>query len=155
MQNNKRVTLKTIALQVGVSPVTVSKALNDRYDISREMKQRILAVANELGYTPNHLAKSLRVGCTETIGVIVSDISNPFFGSVISGIEKVLRDEEYHVLLCDANEDPQLEERALRVLLSRRVDGIIITPVEERNFPPSPSPSSEDKYAMRSFGSIY
>ncbi|WP_369018255.1 LacI family DNA-binding transcriptional regulator [Thermatribacter velox] len=108
--------------------------LNNRYDVSQETRKRILAIIEELGYAPNHLARSLRMGQTKTIGVVISDVSNPFFGSVISGIENILREEGYCVLLYNANEDAQREEEVFKVLLERRVDGVIITPVDESNF---------------------
>jgi LacI family transcriptional regulator len=101
--------------------------------VSEETRKRVLAIAEELGYTPNHLAKSLRTGKTKTIGIVVSDISNPFFGTVIRGIGDVLRREGYHILLCDSNEDPHLEEETFMVLLKRRVDGMIVTTTDENN----------------------
>lgn len=129
----KRVTLKTIASRAGVSTVTVSRALNSRYDVSEETRRKILAIAKELGYTPNHLAKSLKSGRTKTVGVIVSDISNPFFGTAIRGMVEALRKKKCHILLCDSSEDPSLEEESFQVLLERRVDGIIVTTSSEEN----------------------
>ncbi len=130
-QNNaNRINLKTIAKMAGVSVTTVSRALNDKTDISLETKRKILDIVNELGYTPDHLARSLRTRKTGAIGVIVSDITNPFFGSVIRGIEDALQKEEYSIFLCNSDENYEREERAIKTLLRKKVDGIIITPVE-------------------------
>ncbi len=131
---SEKLTLRTIARKAGVSATTVSRALGNREGINPETRKKILSIANELGYTPNHLARSLKVGKTKTVGVIVSDISNPFFSVVIDGIEKTFREKGYSILLCDSDEDVRLESKATETLLQRRVDGVIITPVDESTF---------------------
>ena len=126
-----KVTLATIAKKAGFSTITVSRALNNKPDINTQTKEKILTIAKELGYTPNLLAKSLKAGKTRTIGVIVSDISNPFFSLVIKGIEDFLRKKGYSFILGNSDEDYKRETEAIRLMIQKRVDGILITPVEK------------------------
>jgi len=99
------VTLKDIAKEAGVSVNTVSRALNNKPDINFETKNKILEIARRLGYTPNMLARSLRLKRTGTIGLVVADISNPFYGSLVKGIENEAREKEYSIILCDTDEE--------------------------------------------------
>jgi LacI family transcriptional regulator len=125
------VTLKDIAKTAGVSVMTVSRALNDKPDICKETKNYILKIARELGYTPNSLAKSLVTRKTYTIGIIVPDNLDPFYPEVVQGIADQCRDRGYSIILCHSlgNADKELEYLVL--LRSKRVDGMIIYPVQE------------------------
>lgn len=111
---------------------TVSRVLNgksDRYRISKETQQLILDAAKELDYSPNQLARGLRLKRTNTIGYIIPDISNPFFASIAKSVEKSARKSGYSIILCDSEENTEIEENLLQLMLDRKVDGLIISPV--------------------------
>ncbi|MFC1619449.1 LacI family DNA-binding transcriptional regulator [Candidatus Neomarinimicrobiota bacterium] len=131
MVENKRVTITSIANQVGCSTTTVSRVLNglaERYRISKSTEESILSVAAELGYTPDQLARGLRMKRTHTIGLIIPDISNPFFSTVARNVEVEARKAEYSIFLYDTQDDTNLEVDSIRLLLSRKIDGLIICP---------------------------
>jgi len=96
----------------------------------------ILEIAKKQNYHPNVKAQSLRIKRTMTIGLIVPDIQNPFFGEIVSSIERLLQKHGYSTFLCNSNEDPEKEEFYLESLLNRKVNGIILSPAqfEERNY---------------------
>ncbi len=125
-------TLKSIAEKLGVSVTTVSRVINgksSRYRISKETEELILNAAKELSYSPNQLARGLRLKRTNTIGYIIPDISNPFFASIAKSVEKSARKFGYSILLCDSEEDTDIERSTLQLMLNRKVDGLIISPV--------------------------
>lgn len=122
-------TLKEVAEICGVSLATASRALNNRNDVSAQTRERVVKVAEELGYVPSSLAKGLWSGKTKVVGVLVSTIENPFYAQVVSGIEKLLSEKGYNILLCSSYEDPEKELEAVKVLLTQRVDGLILAPV--------------------------
>lgn len=123
------VSLREIAEKSGYSVNTVSRALRDEDDVKPETKAAIQAIAQELRYIPNKVATSLRLGRTNTIGIVSADSSNPFFAEVIRGIEEAARASSYHILLVNTEEDPQRELEAIEVLVGRQVDGILLMPV--------------------------
>ncbi|HCI29045.1 MAG TPA: LacI family DNA-binding transcriptional regulator [Fervidobacterium sp.] len=127
----KFVTIRDVAATAGVSINTVSRALNDKPDINEETKKRVLRVAKELGYVRDATALSLRYGLTRVVGVIFEDSSNPFFSEVFKGIEMKARENGFSVILMNTEKDYNVEEEAIRTMISRRVDGIIITPTQE------------------------
>jgi len=126
----RRVTLRDVAREAGVSVNTVSRALNGKPDVSPETRARVLKVAKRLGYRPDRLARGLRSNKTGTIGVIVTDIANPFFGALVKGVEEAARKSNYSIILQDTDEDYEREEEAIQVMLAERVDGLLITPVQ-------------------------
>lgn len=129
---SSNVTLKSIAERLDVSVTTVSRVLNgksDRYRISKETQELINTAAKELSYSPNQLARGLRLKRTNTIGYIIPDISNPFFSSIAKNVEKSARKLGYSILLCDSEEDTKIEENLLQLMIDRKVDGLIISPV--------------------------
>ena len=129
---SSNVTLKSIADRLNVSVTTVSRVLNgksDRYRISRETQELINTAAKELSYSPNQLARGLRLKRTNTIGYIIPDISNPFFSCIAKSVEKSARKLGYSILLCDSEEDTKIEENLLQLMIDRKVDGLIISPV--------------------------
>ncbi|HAF70992.1 MAG: Transcriptional regulator, LacI family [Acetothermia bacterium 64_32] len=127
----KRVTLKDVALEAGVSINTASRALNNKPEISPETKEKVLKVAQSLGYRPNRLARALRSNKTGTIGVIVGDIANPYFSMLVRGIERTARQFDYSVILQGTDEDYDREEEAIEIALAEQVDGILITPTQK------------------------
>jgi len=122
--------LKDIAEKVGVSITTVSRALNNKEDIHPQTKKKILEIAENMGYMPNAVARSLKLKETKTVGVVITDISDPFFAPIVRGIEKTAQQEGYNVILCDTDENYQVEEKALKTLMERRVDGFLIIPAQ-------------------------
>ena len=124
--------IKKIQEIAGFSYSTISRVLNGKakeYRISDETCRTILNAAEKLEYRPNILARSLRLRKTNTIGLIVPDIQNPFFGELSWRIERLLREHGYSTILCNTNEIPENEEFYLKVLVDRQVDGIIISPI--------------------------
>lgn len=123
---SSQVTIKDIALQLNISPSTVSRALKDHPDISSDTKKAVNELAKKLHYQPNSIALSLRKQRSFTIGVIIPEIVHYFFSNVISGIEDVADKEGYHVIICQSNESYEREVRSTHALLSSRVDGFLV-----------------------------
>ncbi|OCA82881.1 LacI family DNA-binding transcriptional regulator [Pseudobacillus wudalianchiensis] len=119
-------TIKEIAEMAKVSRSTVSRVLNDSGYVSEEARRRVLAVIEETGYMPSQHAKALRTKKTKVIGVILPKISTETSGRVVNGINEVLQDQGYQILLTATNLDYQKEIEYLRLLKSRQVDGIIL-----------------------------
>jgi len=126
------VTLRDIAKKAGVSTTTVSRALNNKDDIDPSTKERIIRLAEQMGYAPNAIARGLRVKKTKTIGTIIADISDPFFAPIVKGIESVARQEGYNIILSDTDENYEIEKEIIKTLIAKRVDGILITPVQSK-----------------------
>ncbi|MFW6248347.1 MAG: LacI family DNA-binding transcriptional regulator [Bacteroidota bacterium] len=129
----KKVSLKDIANKVGVSTALVSYVLNGlekERRVGPEIAERIHAAAKELKYQPNQIARSLRKGTTNTIGLIVADISNPFFGQLARIIEDEAAKHNYTVIFGSSDEDCSKSSALMEALLNRQVDGLLITPTE-------------------------
>lgn len=122
------VTMREVAQQAGVSIKTVSRVVNEQGEISEDTRQRVLAVINELGYRPNMVARGLVTQRTYTVGLVVADITNPFFPEVARGVQDVARARDYNIFLCNSDENQQEELRTLHSLAAQGVDGIIIFP---------------------------
>ena len=127
----KKITLKELAKILGVSISTVSKALNNSYEISNATKSKIQKVAKQYSYTPNKLASSLKSGKTKTIGVIIPSIRNKFFARVLYGIDKVATKKGYNIITCISNESFQKEVTNIEVLANGSIDGFIVAIAEE------------------------
>lgn len=130
----KKITLKEIAQFFDVSISTVSKAINDSHEISRELKFKIQTYAKEHKYRPNKVALSLLQKKTKTIGVVVPNILNYFFTQVFSGIEKVANERGYILLSCISDESYEKEVATLEFLGGGTVDGLIVSMAEETQF---------------------
>lgn len=131
--NQKKVSIKDIAKRLNVSITTVSFVLNGKAKekrISEELTQKILTLVEETGYKPNQLAKGLRTGKTSTIGLMVEDISNPFFSSVASLIEENAYKKGYKIIYCSTKNSPRKAKELIRMFRDTNVDGFIITPPE-------------------------
>jgi LacI family transcriptional regulator len=122
------VTLRDVAHEAGVSKVTAARVLGSYGTASPGAKEKVLAAARALGYRPNELARSMTTGRSRTIGVIVGDIENPYFGRAVRGISEVATAAGFDVILANSGEDVGKEQAAVRVLLGKRVDGLIVTP---------------------------
>ncbi|HTG71963.1 MAG TPA: LacI family DNA-binding transcriptional regulator [Candidatus Udaeobacter sp.] len=123
----KRARLKEVANLAGVSSATVSNALNGTKFVSDEIKAKIDAAIEELNYQPNIVAKSLRMQESKIIGVLISDVANPFFSAVVRGMEEELAKSNYNILLCNTNSSIEKERNYLDVLIGKRVDGLIVS----------------------------
>lgn len=123
--------LKTIARLAGVSVSTVSRVLSGKSKKKNHKTEKILEIAEKLGYKKNLLARSIRTGKSYTIGVIISDISYSFYPEIVKGIEEVLTEKGYGMILKNTFEDPEKEKRAIHNLVERQVEGIIISPILE------------------------
>jgi len=124
---SSQATIKDIARELGISPSTVSRALKDHPDISPKTRKAVKELAEKLNYEPNAIALSLRSRSSRTIGVIIPEIVHYFFSSVISGIEEVAYQSGYTVIICQSNEDYDKERNIIHTLMSKRVDGILVS----------------------------
>jgi LacI family transcriptional regulator len=130
----KRVSLKVIAEELSVSVATVSLVLsgkNERGRVSQEVEKKILNKAAELNYMPNSFAKGLKMGRSKTLGLIVADVSNVFFGTLALHIQEYAEKEGYAVIIANTNEQEEKMEKMIKLLTSRQVDGLIVTPTEK------------------------
>ena len=125
----KRATIKDVAALAGVSAATVSRALDDHPEISHETKARVRAACAELGYVPNAAARGLTGQATHTIGLVVPDISNPYFSAMATAIEQTAAASGYRVFLSNSLRKPEQELRAIENFMARQVDGILISPI--------------------------
>ncbi len=134
MAQKKKVLLKDIALKAGVSVALVSYVLNGKGRKNRVRKEKadsIIAIAKAMNYQPNHLAKSLRSGKSFTIGLVIADISNPFFANIARIVENQARLHGYTVIYGSSDEDATKSMDLINVLINRRVDGFIIVSTEK------------------------
>ncbi len=132
----KKTSLADIANSLGVSRTLVSMVLNGRGDengINSDTQKRVLAKAKELNYKPNQLARGLRLGRTNTIGLIVADISNPFYATVARGIEDLAGQHGFRLMVCSSDEDSQKESELIQMFRDRQADGLIISTTQQNN----------------------
>lgn len=128
----KKVTMVDVAKQANVSKSTVSQFLNKRYDyMSDETKKRIEQAIDVLGYQPNIIARSLKQKSTSTIGVIVANILHAFSTQVIRAIEDICHEQDFHIIVCNADDDSNKEKKYIEMLRAKQVDGLIIFPTAE------------------------
>ncbi len=127
----RRVTARDVARALGLSTMTVSRALNRRPNVSEDTRALVFRTARQLGYSPNAIAKSLALNKTYTIGVVVPEISHSFFPEAIRGIEEVVCSAGYHIILTHSAERANRERDALEMLGSKRVDGILISTAQD------------------------
>ena len=123
-----RTTITDVAAEAQVHPSTVSRVLNGHptSSIRPETRKRIVLAADRLGYRPSALARSLRLQRTLTLGMLVPDITNPFFSSIIKGAEHTARERGYNLILCNSEDEPEREATYLHVLRQGQVDGVLI-----------------------------
>lgn len=122
-------TIKDIAKKADVSYATVSRALNNKKGVNSRTRERILTLAKKLNYRPNAIARGLVKKQTYTLGLIIPDITNPFFSEVARGIEDQANKSKYSVFLCNTNWEIDRQTRHLNLLIEKRVDGVIIAPI--------------------------
>lgn len=129
----ERLTTKDIARRAGCSQTTVSRVLNGHPYVSEALRARVLEAVRETGYQPNDVARSMVLQKTGVLGLIVSDITNPFYGEISRSIVERAKEQGYSVFLCNSNSDPELQAFYLRLLRQKRVDGIICASVARRD----------------------
>jgi len=123
------VTLADIAREAGTSASTASRALNGRGYVSEAARDRLVAVANRLGYVPNASARTLKQRTSRVVGVVVSDLANQFYARLAAGIEQVLREADYQMMVLGDNSEAAEEVEGARTFLAMRAPGVIMTPV--------------------------
>lgn len=124
--------MRDLADLLGLSVTTVSRVLNNqtvKYRIGEATSRRVIEAANEYNFIPNKLARGLKLEKTDTLGLIIPDIGNPFFADIAQSIERQARVKGYSLILCDSGDDTKVEKELIDLLLSHRVDGIIVAPV--------------------------
>ncbi|MEN5089047.1 LacI family transcriptional regulator [Sphingobacterium sp. PCS056] len=126
-----KTTLKDISKALNISISTVSKALSDSYEISEKTKKMVQDYAAEMNFSVNKVAQSLKIGKTNTIGVIVCAINNTFIAEILDGIQKASIETGYDIIIMQSREDVLVEKSCIEVLNSRGIDGLLISPVSE------------------------
>ncbi|MCW2583895.1 MAG: Transcriptional regulator, LacI family [Klenkia sp.] len=123
-----RVTIRDVADLAGVSTATVSRALSGAKPVSPPVLEQVTRAAADLGYSGNGIASALRRSRTDTVGMVVPSIANPFFTALVESVEHALQAAGLQLFLCSSRSDPALEAQRLRSLVARQVDGIVISP---------------------------
>jgi LacI family transcriptional regulator len=121
-------TIYDVAEAAGVAPITVSRVINDSGYVSPETRARVEKAISDLGYVPNRLAQGLRSKQTHTLGLVITDITNPFWTTVVRGVEDATHAAGFNVILCNTDESVEKQDKYVRVLLQKQVDGFIIVP---------------------------
>src|SRR5882762_1892663 len=119
------VKIKDVARESGVNISTVSRALNNSYGVNNQTRDHVIAVANRLNYRPNRVARGLVTGRSHSLGLILSDIRNPFFAEVARGAEDAARTGACDLVLCNSDLDPGKQMQYVQSLAEKRVDGIL------------------------------
>ncbi|MFH9611093.1 LacI family DNA-binding transcriptional regulator [Streptomyces sp. NPDC017448] len=122
--------IKDVAAEAGVSVATVSRVLNGHPSVSQEARTRVLAAVEALGYRPNAVARSLRTAQTRTLGLVISDVLNPYFTELARFVEEEARALGYSVIIGNADERPDLQDHHIRTLIDRRIDGLLVSPAD-------------------------
>ena len=131
--NKDSITINDIARLAGVSKATVSRVLSNTGKVKEGTKARIQKVIDEYNYVPNYAAQSLAGAKTKTIGIVVAELYNSFFMEIIEGVDSVISNFDYSLLIFSSKWDEKKEENDVLSLINKRVDGIILSPIAERN----------------------
>jgi LacI family transcriptional regulator len=123
-------TIHDVAKRAGVAPITVSRVINNTGYISVETRKVVKEAIAELGYVPNVLARSLRSKRTNTLALVLTDITNPFFTIIARGVEDIASDAGFNVIFCNTDESEEKEEKYIQLLLQKQVDGILLVPAK-------------------------
>ena len=121
-------TISDVAARAGVSTATVSRALNGKSTVDRDLVARVRKAAEELGYQPNGPARNLRRQEAAVVALIISDVENPFFTAIARGVEDVAHEVGYSVVLCNSDENAEKENRYIDIAIQERVAGVILSP---------------------------
>lgn len=123
-------TIREVAKRAGVAPITVSRVLNNSGYVQAATRARVEEAAAALNYVPNMLAHSFRSNRTQTLALVLTDITNPFWTTVARGVEDVANGEGFNVIFCNTDENPAKQAQYLDMLLRRRVDGVLLVPAD-------------------------
>lgn len=140
MQNGKNITIKCIAEKMNISPSTVSRALNGKSGVSKEVREQIVALSQEMNYQTNRIAQSLRTSKSMEIGVIIPDSSNPFFSAMLTGIDSYAREMGYTLLMINSCNSPEVERRAIETFCELHVAGLLSVPTCVKHYDHLPMP---------------
>ena len=121
-------TIQDVAKRAGVAPITVSRVVNNSGYASEETRGRVEAAIEELGYVPNTLARGLRSKRTNTLALVMTDITNPFFTMIARGVEDVASAADFTVIFCNTDESEEKEEKYIRILAQKQIDGVLLIP---------------------------
>ena len=121
-------TLQDVAKLAGVSPMTVSRVINNSGYVNKKTRERVEQAIAELDYVPNALARSLRFKQTKTLALIISDITNPFFTTIARGVEDTASEQGFSVIFCNTDESRDKETEYLNVVIQKQVDGVLLVP---------------------------
>ena len=130
----KQVTIKDVARAAGVSYSTVSRSLSGSPEISEKTRNRILQLCREMNYTANAVARSMVMKSTKLLGLIVTDISNPFMSELAYYIDGQTRDRGYNIVLCNSLRSLEQERMLFELMISRKVDGVILLPADSESY---------------------
>jgi LacI family transcriptional regulator len=130
-----KITIKEVAIRAGVSPATASRVAGNYGYVSEKNRRKVLAAIQELGYHPNAIARSMVTKSTHTIGLVVTDITNPFFAHLARGVENITWPAGYTLILANTDEDIIREESVVHTLLEKQVDGLILVPASSQPTP--------------------
>ena len=128
MDQTRRSTLSDVARLAGLSASSVSRALSGNRQVTPDVAERARRAADQLGYRPDSVARSLRTRTTQTLGLVVADVTNPFFALLIKAVEQKTRSVGYSLLLADAQNDVRIEEESVNLLLDNRIEGLLFSP---------------------------
>jgi LacI family transcriptional regulator len=128
-----KVRSKDVAKHAGVSIAAVSHVVNNTRFVSAETRQKVLDAIEALNYRPNAVARGLATNVTQKIGLVISEISNPFLTVAARGVEDEFLSNRYNIILCDTDEDPERENDCLQLLATQQIDGLIIAPTSVRS----------------------
>ncbi|MCQ8879072.1 LacI family transcriptional regulator [Pseudoalteromonas shioyasakiensis] len=119
-------TIYEVSKLAGVSLATVSRVMNNNVNVTDITRKKVMSAMTELGYRPNSIAQSLASNCSNSVGLLVSELSGPFYGPMMGGIENTFRDQGKHVIIAAGHSDKKREEQAIEFLISRNCDGLIL-----------------------------
>jgi len=128
-------TIQDVAGDLGLSAMTVSRALNGHPDVKEETRRRVIARASELNYRPNRWARSLVTQRSRIVGAVIPKITYSFFGEIIGGLQNVLEEQGYSLILSNSSEDPEREKREIDMLVGSRAEGLVIASVFRHDDP--------------------
>jgi LacI family transcriptional regulator len=127
----RKITIQDISKAAGTSPSTVSRVLTGNASVSQEKREAIEDAIKRLKYRPSHLARGLKTSITYSVGLLLNDITNPFYSAIARGVEDVALEHGYSLILCNTSEDPSREIHYLQVLQDKHVDGVIVGPTKQ------------------------
>jgi LacI family transcriptional regulator len=127
--------MRDVAKRANVTPMTVSRVINNSGYVKDSTRSRVERAIKELNYVPNLLGQSLRFNKTHTVGLIISDISNPYWTQIIKGVEQTITKTQYNIFLCDSQSSESKEMDHIENLIKKQVDGILIAPIVNMSKP--------------------